>query len=835
MRYFLYILLLFSLLCQAQQTQPLKSILGGMAQQHGVRFSYIDEELAVYQLLPPAPTLGLQEKLDYIQKNTRLKIAAISQQYYSVYNDKKMDKPLCGYLIDAETGAPIEHAAISIASLGITTASNTNGYFELPVLTPNTISIRHQGYTPKILSPQDLYVPECPQIALKVIAQQLTTIETQRYLASGISKSPSGTVTVKPGKFGILPGLTEPDVLQTMHQLPGVVSIDETVSNLNVRGGTHDQNLFLWNGIRMFQTSHFFGLISAFNPMVTTKIRISKNGSSAFFGESVSSLVDLSSHTQSIDSCYNAVAVDMISANFFSKVKLSNRSTLQAAGRRTFTDIVKTPAFKAYENRVFGSNIVTDLNEDQTVPVGANRDFYFYDFSLQYHQKIGEKHELIIDGIGLENQVDFIQQSGFLEKNSYLSQKNFGSSLHWQSQWNQRHQTQLQAYFSWYELDAENQAGNTRKTRQQNRVFNQGFKLREGFVLGQKYLLAIGYQLDEIQIKDMSQIDNPTLSSIDRQLSRTHAVVAESQYKSCDEKTQLQLGLRGNYFEKIKRFRLEPRLSVSQKITQHWTLSLLAEAKSQSLSQVIELQQDFLGIEKRRWALANGGDIPLQKSGQLSFGVSYSNNRWLLSVDNFYKKNQGISSKSQGFQNQYEFAELTGDYRIWGTEVLLQKSFPKFYTWISYAFNNNQYRFDRLSPAEFPNNTTISHAVCWAGTYESGKLKLALGARWHTGRLYTPPAGIIVDPVNPASPKISYTEANSARLNDFFQVNFSASRSWSFNANTALTTSLSLWNLLDQDNQVNRYYRVNLQRNTIESVDTYALGFSPNLGLRLQF
>jgi hypothetical protein len=47
------------------------------------------------------------------------------------------------------------------------------------------------------------------------------------------------------------------------------------------------------------------------------------------------------------------------------------------------------------------------------LPVGANRDFYFYDFSLQYHQKIGEKHELIIDGIGLENQVDFIQQSGF--------------------------------------------------------------------------------------------------------------------------------------------------------------------------------------------------------------------------------------------------------------------------------------------------------------------------------------------------------------------------------------------------------------------------------------
>jgi hypothetical protein len=63
-----------------------------MAQQHGVRFSYIDEELAVYQLLPPAPT-KLTGKTRLYQKNTRLKIAAISQQYYSVYNDKKWTSP----------------------------------------------------------------------------------------------------------------------------------------------------------------------------------------------------------------------------------------------------------------------------------------------------------------------------------------------------------------------------------------------------------------------------------------------------------------------------------------------------------------------------------------------------------------------------------------------------------------------------------------------------------------------------------------------------------------------------------------------------------------------
>ena len=63
-----------------------------------------------------------------------------------------------------------------------------------------------------------------------------------------------------------------------MQQIPGVYSADQTISNINVRSGTHDQNLFLWNGIRLFQTGHFFGLISSLNPNLAHTISISKNG-----------------------------------------------------------------------------------------------------------------------------------------------------------------------------------------------------------------------------------------------------------------------------------------------------------------------------------------------------------------------------------------------------------------------------------------------------------------------------------------------------------------------------------------------------------------------------
>lgn len=833
MRLYLCILLMATALCRSQGIVPLQSILDEIAEKHLVKFSYIDEELAVYQLAPPDASLTLDAKLSYIEKHTRLRFETAAKNFYTIYNDRRMDKPLCGFLIDSQSGLPVENAAITIPALGITTASDSSGYFELPVLTPNNIFIRHMGYAPKQLSPQELYVSDCPKIMMAVIVQELTEIITQRYLTTGISRNDFGEVTVKPAKFGILPGLTEPDVLQTMQQLPGVSSMDETISNINVRGGTHDQNLFTYNGIRMFQTGHFFGLISAFNPMLATHIKISRNGSSAFLGESVAAAIDISSHTRVIDSCYNAVSIDMINANFFSKIRLSNNATLQAAGRRTFTDIVKTPTFKAYENRVFQNNIITDLTDGKAVGIESGKDFYFYDFSLQYHQKLG-RHELIADAIGIENRVDFEQQIVSAQKQSYAAQRNFGASLNWKSHWNEKHESDLQGYLSWYKLDAENQTGD-QNTQQENRVLNKGFRIKHAFIPATKIKINAGYQFDETSIINTDEVDNPPFLRKSTEVSRSHALIAEGLYESENKKTQLQIGLRSNYFEKFALFRFEPRLAFSQTLSQAWKFDLQAELKSQTLSQVIDVQDDFLGIEKRRWVLANDKDIPVQKSRQASFGFTYLHNGWLFSIDNFYKEISGISSKSQGFQNQYEFMNVTGKYDVLGTEILLQKSFSKFYTWISYAWNENQYYFESLTPTEFPNNTSISHSMSWAGIYEWRKLRFALGTKWHSGKFYTASSGFVIDQDNPANSSVTYLAPNSERLSDYVQVNFSASYQWDLKQKTSLFMSFSILNLFDRSNIINRYYRINTLQNTVENVDTYSLGFTPNACIRIYF
>ncbi len=98
------------------------------------------------------------------------------------------------------------------------------------------------------------------------------------YITQGISKKQNGAIEVAPKKLGILPGLIEPDVLLSLQLLPGIQSSSETASGLQIRGSSPDQNLVLFDGIKMYQSGHFFGLISSFNPYVTKKISLYRNG-----------------------------------------------------------------------------------------------------------------------------------------------------------------------------------------------------------------------------------------------------------------------------------------------------------------------------------------------------------------------------------------------------------------------------------------------------------------------------------------------------------------------------------------------------------------------------
>lgn len=92
----------------------------------------------------------------------------------------------------------------------------------------------------------------------------------------------------------------------------------------------------------------------------------------------------------------------------------------------------------------------------------------------------------------------------------------------------------------------------------------------------------------------------PRFKLLISEVVRTHSVFSQLFYKSKDKKTNLSSGLRYNYIEKFGKHLLEPRFSLSHKFLDHFSVEVLGEFKHQNASQVINFQNDFLGIEKRR-------------------------------------------------------------------------------------------------------------------------------------------------------------------------------------------------------------------------------------------
>lgn len=749
------------------QQLPLKTILLVIEKQHQVKFNYTDDAIAGYILLPPNHKQSLVEKLDYIETQTVLEFERIDQTYITI--------------------------------------SVKNATLKNPI------------------------VQEMKRIDLIEVA-------IDNYITSGISKKSDGTYTVKLKKMGLLPGLSETDILQTMQQIPGIFSSDETISNINIRGGTHDQNLFLWNGIRMFQTGHFFGLISAFNPNLNDRVLISKNGTSAFYGESVSGLVSISSNLSSDEKYNSGFISNLISSEFHSTVKWSPKSRFQYSARRSLTDFFHSPTYKNYYERIFQNTAVTPSNRNQSVNYSTDETFYFYDFSAQLEQKIGNKHELKAAFIVIDNSLSLkqsIQEDiNPVAENSELRQQQLGVSIEWQTIWNSKNSSKLQVYGSNYNLNAVNESiVSDQLLKQKNTALDTGLRLENQHQLSSNLSFNTGYQYNEIGVRNNDEINIPVFSRKIKEVLRTHALILETKWNSTSRRVGFNAGIRTNYIEEFKKIIIEPRLNAFYRLSKNIQLGLLAEQKSQTASQVIDLKQDFLGIEKRRWLLANNENNPIQQSQQIELGLTYKNKSWLLTFENFYKKVTGISSRSQAFQNQLELLQINGDYTVYGSELLIQRNFKHFSTWINYSWNKNRYTFPDFVPRDFANNFEIKHSASFAAMYEVKHIHFALGAKWFSGRPETTPLNMLL---SDAQPTIVYNIPNNTNVNDYFHANFSASYRWEIKKVCEVTTRFSILNLFNKKNIINRFYRADAAQN-IETVNTYSLGRTPNFSLQINF
>jgi len=673
-------------------------------------------------------------------------------------------------------------------------------------------------------------IDTCATIYMNPETQSLGEVLLTNYITKGIGKSANGSFLIDYENFGILPGLIETDVLQTIQALPGIQSADETVSNLNIRGGTNDQNLILWDGIKMYQSGHFFGLISALNPSITKTATLIKNGTNPEYTDGVSGTILMNTSTEINDDFKINLGTNMINVDVFSDIPINKKSSLQVAARRSIRDLIKTPTYSKYFERISQNTEVENQRE-----LNSDIGFNFYDVNLRLNYNISEKDQLRVNFLGISNDLVFTESTtaneNMLLKQGSLKQNSIAGGIWYQKTWSDQFKTSLQIYETDYTLEANNaNLEQEQRLLQENKVSETGIKLNVHYDWTKHISILGGYQFIETGVSNLNDIDFPRVREKRNRVIRTHSLYSQLSYKP-SKKTFLNAGVRYNFNEKFNTHIIEPRISYTQRFLKYFNLEILTEFKHQNTTQVVNNpQNDFLGIEKRRWFLANNEDITVVKSKQISVGVGYSKQGWLISTEGYFKKVNNITSRSQGFENQFNPPVAIGDYTVQGLDVLLNKRFKALSTWLSYSLVNNQYLFEDYLDRQFPNNVDIRHTVGLGTSYGLNDFKIAAGLNWHSGLPTTRliPGAAIIDA------EIPYQEENSDRLDQYFRFDVSATYNFKISDKIKAQTGISVWNITNRRNTLNTYFNLNQENEPLEVVE-FSLGITPNASFRLLF
>ena len=817
---------------ETSNTIPLLKYIQQLEQTFNIRFSYVDKDVESFNIKPSTST-NLNNILSYITTKTDLKLTQLNKRYFALSKENTIS--IHAKFLDNFEQNTINGASVEVLQHNIATVTDSTGYFTLNKVPKNAvIRIRFIGY--KTLHFNATELNKNKPVNTYLLSQhyvELNEVIVSKFLTTGLRKSKNGSIVLKTTDFGILPGLIEPDVLQTVQALPGIKSSNETVSDINVRGGTNDQNLVLWEDIKMYQSGHFFGLISAFNPYLTKSVSITKNGTSPQYGDGISSVIDMRTNNNVKDSFYGG-GFNMITADIYAQVPITNKGAFQFSARRSVTDFLNSPTYNRYFDKTFQDSDIENDTEDSEVT--RKEDFYFYDITAKAMYNINKNHKVRFSFIQMNNALKYAETNANEENsNSSLDQQNtsFGGSL--QSTWNSKLTTKINAYRTYYNLNTL-AVTNRQELQQNNKVLENGLKLNVNYKINSTMGILSGYQLIETGILNLTNVTQPPYRKNIKGVIRTNAIFSELNYNTT--KLKAQVGARLNYIENLntfKRWILEPRLNINYSIATYFNASILGEYKSQSTNQIIDLEQNFLGIEKRRWILADEDELPITTSKQLSAGLNYDKNSIYIGIEAFYKNVEGISTLTQGFQNQDQFNGEIGKYNIKGVEFLINKKANNYSTWLSYTYNLNNYSFKDITPNTFPNNLDIRHTITFATTYNYKNFKIGAGINYNSGKPYTEPEeGNNALDVLSFPNKINYKDPNSSRLPSYVRADLSALYNFKINKKYKATIGASVLNVLNKKNILNRYYRVT-NDNEIETVESVSLGITPNASFRISF
>ncbi len=827
--------LLGSLNSSAQEgtTIALSTYLTQLELEYDVKFSYRPEDIEGKIISPTQDLEGLGAHLDLIKDKTGLWAQQIDRRYISLSQTIQTPEQYCGQILDGSNYMPLAWATVQVIGTAYGTLTDQNGKFfiESSRLTGD-LRISYIGQKSIIVSAEEIKNSFCPIFYSQSDPTTLETVSLGRFLTTGIIERGQGNYLINTQAFGLLPGQTQNDALWFAQALPGVQSANETVSTMNIRGGANDENNISWEGIRMYQYGHFFGLISAFNPFLSTKLEVYKVNAPGTFRNFVSGSMNISSSDELPQATRYTYGINLLDTQFATEIKANNRLGISLAGRTSYNRWLPTPLYDSYFGRMFQDTEITNNQSNSAYEqVDFNEQFYFFDLGGKINYRVSDRTKVKFAFMLIENHFEFTEALGAIEKINKLEQKSNVLGLFADHQWSEGQKTSAKFSINQYSLKALNQEFfNNQTLKQDNEVLDLDSWIAHEVTL-RAHKFKATYNFNEIGIGNKQAVNTPLFFSSKTEVLRSHMMHLNWQYAPVDGSFYFSAAARASHYPKWKQTLVEPLILGRYKLNKSHSLSLSYEQRHQAIGQRVDLQSDFLGIEKRRWSLADGQSKPLRQGEQWNLGWLYKNMDFSLNTSVYYKNVTNLSAQSQLFQNQFQFVNALGAYKTTGVELSGQKTIGLLDLWMSYTYGQNNYNFEDFLPSEFPNNIDITHQIKGAINAQIKRLKLSLGGHWHSGLPYTNTTGTLsVNELGAYVPE--YQNPNELRLKPYFRMDFAAEYGWWTQTNTEYRINIGLLNLSDQKNILGRRFRGGLNSSgspEISTIDTYSLGFTPNI------
>lgn len=812
----------------------LHQVLPQVSNYYNVNFSYADaiiENKKVSIVLDEMITI--QDLVLTLSSQTDLKFEQLNQSNIVISSYNKTDFiTVCGQL--QSNNKTIANAIIRINNM--TYFSDENGHFKISNIPHNaTINITSFGVKNTNLTASKHIFPNCIAINLIEKLEALDQVIIDEYLTSGISKNIKQT-TIAPKKSKILPGLIEPDILESIHQIPGVTNLNETVNSIHVRGGKTDQNLILWNNIKTYGNSHMFGAISAFNPYIIDKVNFISKGTNPKYGERISSVIDITSNYNPTNKIKGGAGFNMLHADAFIDIPIINdKLSILVSGRRSYADALETFTYKNYASQVFQNTKIynNDLDFSKTKNI-----FWFYDYTVNAAWKISPKNLIKINHIHTD---DYLNFSAFSSDNNnlytdILKTKNSGSNIVWEKEWSKNISHQIDGYVSEYNLkynfSDQSNTGSVNDSKE-NYINDFGVNMNLTYDVSKFKQLNFGYQFSNKNFKYLFITNQPANLKTKDDSVNANSLYAEYQINKPKD-FLYTLGIRANKYSVSNKFYIEPRVILQKFVIPEFSINASLEYKSQYVNQIQESVINNLSLENKVWALSNTEEFPVLTSYQYTVGLNYTKNKWIVDFEAYFKKTNNINLSDFDLSNQNTNDYHIGDTSIQGVDFFLKKQLKNYNTWLSYSFNNAKYRFPELNNNEpFPSNININHTIKWSHFYKWKKFEFTLGWLWHIGKPYTK-INSTTQPDNTVT--YSYTSLNNRNLSPYHRLDFSAIYDFRPHKNKRIKyrVGASILNLYNRKNIVNKDIRFsNSSAGELNINDIRGTELSPNLMLRI--